>query len=46
MLVHASEATKQIHAGDLVIVDALAGRVFINPKPEILRKYDQLEGDL
>jgi phosphoenolpyruvate-protein phosphotransferase len=46
MLVHASEATKQIRTGDLVIVDALAGRVFINPKPEILRKYDQLEADL
>src|ERR1019366_90208 len=46
MLVHASEATKQIRVGDLVIVDALAGRVFINPKPEILRKYDQLEADL
>ena len=46
MIVHASEATKQIRAGDLVIVDALAGRVFINPKPEILRKYDQLEADL
>ena len=46
MIVHASEATKQIRAGDLVTVDALAGRVFINPKPEILRKYDQLEEDL
>jgi phosphotransferase system enzyme I (PtsI) len=46
MLVHVPEATKQIRAGDLVIVDALAGRIFINPKPEILRKYDQLEADL
>jgi phosphotransferase system enzyme I (PtsI) len=46
MLVQVAEATNRIRAGDLVIVDALAGRVFINPKPEILRKYDQLEADL
>jgi phosphoenolpyruvate-protein phosphotransferase (PTS system enzyme I) len=46
MLVHVPEATKQIRAGELVIVDALAGRIFINPKQEILRKYDQLEADL
>ncbi|MEO6740461.1 MAG: phosphoenolpyruvate--protein phosphotransferase [Chthoniobacteraceae bacterium] len=46
MLVHAAEATQRIRAGDLVIVDALAGRAFINPNAEILRNYDRLEADL
>jgi phosphoenolpyruvate-protein phosphotransferase (PTS system enzyme I) len=46
MLVQVAEATNRIHAGDLLIVDALAGRIFTNPKPEILRRYDQLEADL
>jgi phosphoenolpyruvate-protein phosphotransferase len=46
MLVQVPEATKQIRAGDLLIVDALAGRAFINPKPEILQRYDRLEADL
>src|ERR1035437_5539868 len=46
MLVHVPEATNRIRTGDLLIVDALAGRIFTNPKPEILRKYDQLEADL
>lgn len=46
MLVQVPEATEKIRAGDLVIVDALAGRIFVNPKPELLRKYDQLEADL
>jgi phosphotransferase system enzyme I (PtsI) len=46
MLVHVADATEKIRAGDLLIVDALAGRIFINPEPEILRKYDQLEADL
>jgi phosphoenolpyruvate-protein phosphotransferase (PTS system enzyme I) len=46
MLVHVPEATEKIRAGDLVIVDALAGRIFVNPKPELLRTYDQLEADL
>jgi len=46
MLVQVAEATNRIRAGDLLIVDGLAGRIFINPKQEILRKYDQLEADL
>ncbi|WP_366144169.1 putative PEP-binding protein [Candidatus Accumulibacter sp. ACC012] len=29
-----------------MIVDALAGRAFINPQAEILRKYDQLDSNL
>ncbi len=46
MLVHVPDATRQIRTGDLVVVDALAGRAFINPRPEVLRKYEQLEADL
>ena len=46
MLVKVPQATERISPGDLVIVDALAGRAFINPKPDILRAYDQLEADL
>ncbi|NMQ29670.1 phosphoenolpyruvate--protein phosphotransferase [Candidatus Accumulibacter phosphatis] len=45
-LVQVPEATGKIRAGDLVIVDALAGRAFINPQAEILRKYDQLDSNL
>lgn len=46
MLVHVPAATQNIRTGDLVIVDALAGRAFINPNPEMLRRYDRLEADL
>lgn len=46
MLVQVPEATRRIRSGDLLIVDALAGRVFINPAPVILHQYDQLEADL
>ncbi len=46
MLVHVPDATRKIGTGDLIIVDALAGRAFINPEAEILGKYDQLEADL
>lgn len=46
MLVHVAEATQQVRPGDMVILDALAGRAFINPNPELLRQYDQLEADL
>lgn len=46
MLVKVTEATKKISAGDLLIVDALAGRAFINPKPDILQAYEQLDANL
>jgi phosphoenolpyruvate-protein phosphotransferase (PTS system enzyme I) len=46
MLVHVPEATQRVRAGDFVVIDALAGRVFINPQPKLLRQYDQLEADL
>lgn len=46
LLIHVPDATKLIRTGDRLIVDGLAGRVFVNPAPEILREYDQLEADL
>ncbi len=46
MLVQATDATRRIAAGDPVMLDALAGRAFINPTQDILRRYDQLEADL
>lgn len=46
MLVKVAQAAERISPGDLVILDALAGRVFINPKPDILHAYDRLEADL
>lgn len=46
MLVKVPQATTRIAAGDLVIVDALAGRAFVNPNEDILRAYDRLETDL
>ena len=42
-LIHVREATQRIKTGDLLIVDGLAGRVFINPSPATLREYDRLE---
>ncbi|MCC7326354.1 MAG: phosphoenolpyruvate--protein phosphotransferase [Burkholderiales bacterium] len=46
MLIHVPAAAKRIQSGDQLIVDGLAGRVFINPTPAILREYDRLEADL
>ena len=46
LLIHVPEATTRIRPGDQLIVDGLAGRVFINPTPAILREYDRLKADL
>jgi len=46
LLIHVPDATTRIRPGDQLIVDGLAGRVFINPTPAILREYDRLEADL
>ncbi len=46
LLIRVPDATRTIHTGDELIVDGLAGRVFINPKPEIRREYDRLEAGL
>lgn len=46
MLIHVEDATKTIHNGDPLIVDGLAGRIFINAPPDIQHEYDRLEADL
>jgi phosphoenolpyruvate-protein phosphotransferase (PTS system enzyme I) len=46
LLIHVADATKKIRSGDQLIVDGLAGRVFINPSPAIVHEYDQLEAQL
>ena len=46
LLIHVPDATATIRNGDQLIVDGLAGRIFINPKSEIQREYNQLEADL
>ena len=46
LLIHVSDASKIIRTDDQLIVDGLAGRVFVNPAPAILREYDRLEADL
>jgi phosphotransferase system enzyme I (PtsI) len=38
LLIHFPDATTRIRPGDQLIVDGLAGRVFINPTPAILRE--------
>ena len=34
-----------IKTGDHLIVDGVAGIVFVNPEPRVLREYDRLEGE-
>lgn len=46
MLVQAVAATKEIAPGARVILDAIAGRAFINPDSHISHRYSQLEKDL
>jgi phosphotransferase system enzyme I (PtsI) len=43
MSVKVPQATTRIIAGDWVIVDALAGREFVNPNEATRRAYDRLE---
>ncbi len=45
-VIHAEGAIENIKAGDQLIVDGLAGRVFINPTAEVQREYDRLQVDL
>lgn len=45
-LLNVPDATSRIRQGDELIVDGLAGRVFVNPSPEVAREYDQLGKDL
>lgn len=46
LLIRVADATKKIQSGDQLIVDGLAGRVFINPTSTVMREYDRLEADL
>lgn len=46
LLIRVPDATKVIRTGDPLIVDGLAGRVFIHPTPDIRHEYDRLEADL
>lgn len=43
LVIHVANATKRIRNGDKIIIDGLAGRVFVNPDSEIRREYEQLE---
>lgn len=45
-IIHAQDATKRIQTGDRLIVDGVAGRVFVNPSRSIIREYDKLKEDL
>jgi phosphotransferase system enzyme I (PtsI) len=40
------DASMVIRTGDRVIVDAIAGAVFINPSPAVEREYERAENDL
>jgi phosphotransferase system enzyme I (PtsI) len=40
------EAALRIRTGDRLIVDGLAGVVFVDPEPSVEREYDRLEADL
>ncbi len=43
LLMNVRDATKRIHTNDLLIIDGLAGRVFINPSATILKEYEKQE---
>jgi len=44
-VIAAKDATKRIRTGDALIVDGLAGTVFVNPKGPVLKEYTKLEGE-
>ncbi len=45
LLINVPNATKLIANGDPIIVDGLAGRIFLHASEHIQREYDQLEAD-
>jgi phosphoenolpyruvate-protein phosphotransferase (PTS system enzyme I) len=45
-LLYVGNATGKIHTGDPLIVDAVAGRLFIRPPPGVERDYERHEADL
>ena len=42
-VVHVTNALKRIRTNDQLLVDGLAGRVFINPSKSILKEYEKLQ---
>lgn len=46
MLVRIPGAARRIRTGDELILDALSGRAFINPKIEVRKEYERLEIEL
>jgi phosphotransferase system enzyme I (PtsI) len=44
-LINVPDAVSRIRTGDWLVVDGLAGRVFINPSKPVLLEYDRLETD-
>ena len=44
-LINVQSAVTRIKTGDWLVVDGLAGRVFINPPKPVLREYHRLEED-
>lgn len=46
VVIHVEGATTRIKPGDPLIVDGVAGRVFIRPPADVRREYDRLETDL
>ena len=45
LLINVPNATKLIRSGDPIIVDGLAGRIFLHASEPIQREYDRLEAD-
>jgi phosphotransferase system enzyme I (PtsI) len=41
-----ADATRRIHTGDRLVVDGLAGIVFVNPEPSVATEYARLEAEL
>src|ERR1035437_6309903 len=45
-IIHVQDATQRIQTGDRLIVDGVAGRVFVNPSRSIIEEYDKLKEHL
>jgi phosphotransferase system enzyme I (PtsI) len=45
-VIHVDGALENIRGGDALIVDGMAGRVFVAPSDEMAREYDRLEAEL
>ena len=45
-VVGVEDATHCVKSGDGIVLDALSGTIFINPREEVLREYERLRSDL